>query len=220
MMAITLGGNAPASGARVRYGAARMRVFLAVLIGLAFASAARAEGPQPFDQLPAVSSRGRLSVDGGLVLALPATWQTGLSTGVGGGVAYGRTFALGVRASWSTSTESSLAWTVSHDDYRARVTGGVQRAVGRGVLALRLGLGPTVVYEDRVRNQGARAQLTGSALETTALAAMPAGELEAVVSVHVGGPWLLVMSGGPSMLISDGDTHFGWGTQLGVGWQP
>ncbi len=222
-MAITLGRNATAPRAHVRYGAARMRVLPAVLIGLAFASAAhaaRAEGPQPFDQLPAVSSHGRLSVDGGLVLALPATWQTGLSTGVGGGVAYGRTFTLGVRASWSTSTESSLAWTVSHDDFRLRVTGGVQRAVGRGVFALRLGLGPTVVYEDRVRNQGARAGLTGSALETTAFAPMPAGELEAVVTVHVGGPWLLVMSGGPSLLLSDGAAHFGWGTQLGVGWQP
>ncbi|HTA18024.1 MAG TPA: hypothetical protein VK989_01960 [Polyangia bacterium] len=201
-----------------------MRAVAAVVVALAFPlvsiGAARAEGPQPFDQLPAVSSRGRLSVDGGLVLALPATWQTGLSTGVGGGVAYGRTLALGVRASWSTSTESSLAWTVSHDDYRLRVTGGVQRAAGRGLFALRLGLGPTFVYEDRVRNQGARAQLTGSALETTALAAMPAGELEAVVTVHVGGPWMLVMSGGPSMLISDGDAHFGWSTQLGVGWQP
>lgn len=219
-MAITLGRNAPALGVRVRYGAARMRALPAVLVALALAGSARAEGPQPFDQLPAVSSAGRLSVDGGLVLALPATWQTGLSTGVGGGVAYGRTFALGVRASWSTATESSLAWTVSHDDYRLRVTGAVQRAAGRGVFALRLGLGSTMVYEDRVRNQGARAGLTGSALETTAFALMPAGELEAVVTVHVGGPWLLLMSGGPSLLISDGAAHGGWATQLGVGWQP
>ncbi|HEX4406187.1 MAG TPA: hypothetical protein VH560_15220 [Polyangia bacterium] len=197
-----------------------MRAVAAVVIALALVRTARAEGPQPFDQLPAVSSRGPLSVDGGLVLALPATWQTGLSTGVGAGVAYGRTFALGVRASWSTSTESSLAWTVSHDDYRLRVTGAVQRAAGRGVFALRLGLGPTMVYEDRVRNQGARAGLTGSALETTALAAMPAGELEAVVTVHVGGPWLMLMSGGPSLLVSDGAWHSGWGTLLSVGWQP
>jgi hypothetical protein len=49
---------------------------------------------------------------------------------------------------------------------------------------------------------------------------MPAGELEAVVGVHVGGPWLLVLSGGPSLVVSDGVAHGGWTTLLGVGWQP
>ena len=195
-------------------------IVFVLLGGLALGGSARAEGPQPFDQLAKVTSSGRMSVDGGLVLGLPATWQTGLSTGVGAGVTYGRTFALGVRASWSTSTESSLAWTVSHDDFRLRVTGAVQRAVGRGSFALRLGLGPTLVLEDRIRNQGMRAGLTGSALETTTLSTLPAGELEAVVGVHVGGPWLLVLSGGPSLVVSDGVAHGGWTTLLGVGWQP
>jgi hypothetical protein len=197
-----------------------MRCSVVVALILGAATVAHAEGPTPVDELRKVTSSGPLSVDGGLVLALPATWQTGLSTGAGVGVGYGRRLVLGARASWSRSTESSLTWTVSHQDIRLRVTGALQRAVGRGAFALRLGVGPTMVYEDRVRNQGARAGLTGSALETTALAAMPAAELEAVVSVHVGGPWLLVLSGGPSLLLSDGDWHGGWTTQLGVGWQP
>jgi hypothetical protein len=77
-----------------------------------------------------------------------------------------------------------------------------------------------MVYEERVRNEGARVQSTGSALEKTALALMPAGELEAVGPMHFGGPWLLVVSGGSSLLVSDGSWPGGWGTQLGVGWQP
>ena len=197
-----------------------MRGVAVVVVWLAFVGAARADGPRPFDELAPVTSTGRLCVDGGLVLALPATWQTGLASGVGAGVSVGRTFAFGARASWATSTESSIAWTVTDDDMRLRATAAVQRAAGRGLFALRLGLGPTFVYEDRVRNQGQRAGLTGSALETTALATLPAGELEAIVAVHVGGPWLLVLEGGPSLLVDGGAAHGGWTTQLGVGWQP
>ena len=180
---------------------------------------ARAEGPQLTDEWP-VRSGGPLSLDAGVVLGLPATWQTGLSTGAAGGVAYGRTFVWGARASWSTATESSLAWTVNHQDMRLRVSAGAQHVAGRGTFGLRLNLGPTFVYEDRVRNQGMRAGLTGSALETSTLATIPAGELEVVVAVHVAGPWLLIVSGGPSLLVSDGVVHGGWTTQLGVGWQP
>ena len=158
-------------------------------------------------------------VDGGLVLALPVTWRTGLSTGVGGGFTSGRTFAWGVRGSWSTATESSLAWTVSHSDFRVMATGTVQHAAGRGIFALRLGLGPTLVRESRVRNQGMRAGLTGSELETSSLATIPVAALDGIVAVHVAGNWLLVVSGGPSILVSDGSVHAGWATQLGVGWQ-
>ena len=182
--------------------------------------AARAEGPSAIDELAKVTSVGDLRVDAGLVLGLPATWQTGLTTGVGGGLTCGRTFAWGVQASWSAATESSLAWTVSHDDFRLRATAAVQRAAGRGTFALRLGLGPTFVYEERVRNQGVRAGLTGSDLETSALATVPAAELEGVVALHVAGPWLIIVAGGPSLLVSDGAVHGGWTTQLGVGWQP
>jgi hypothetical protein len=181
---------------------------------------ARAEGPLLADELWRAHSAGHLSVDAGLLLGLPATWQTGLTTGVGGGFMYGRTFAWGVRASWSTATESSLAWTVGHDDFRLRATAAVQHAFGRGTLGLRLGLGPTFVYEDRVRNQGMRAHLTGSDLETTSLATVPAGDLEGVVVIHIAGPWLLILSGGPSWLVSDGAFHGGWTTQMGAGWQP
>jgi len=198
-------------------------VTVGLIVTLLGAGGARAEGPpRTIDQLAPVSSRGPLLLDAGLSLALPATWQTGLSTGVEVGAAYawGRALVVGARLSWATASESSLAWMVTHQDLRPRLTAALQRSAGRGVFALRLGLGPTVVYERRVRNQGERAGLTGSDLATSTWTTLPAGELEGVVGVHVGGPWLLVLAGGPSLLLADGAFHGGWATQLAVGWQP
>jgi len=134
---------------------------------------------------------------------------------------YGRNlFACGARASWSTATESSIAWTVTNADLDMRVVGAIQRDIGRGRLALRLGVGSTIVHETRLRNQGSRAGLTGGDLETSTLAALPAGDLEAVVALHIAGPWLLMVSGGPSVSIVSSTLRTGWASQLGVGWQP
>jgi len=65
-----------------------------------------------------------------------------------------------------------------------------------------------------------RAGLMGADLASSSLVALPAGELEAVVSVHVAGPWLMTLSGGPAMLVSEGAFHGGWLAGLGAGWQP
>jgi hypothetical protein len=198
-----------------------MRLAAILLLALALPRAAVAQDAPRLasDDWP-VRSTGRVALDGGLVMSSSATLGTGLATGVGAGVTYGRRFAFGARASWATSTESSTVWLVTHDDYRLRAVAAVQQAAGRGVFALRLGLGTTVVHEDRTRNQGARAGLTGSDLMTSATAALPAGEVEAVISVHVMGPWLLTLGGGPSALLESGALRGGWTTQLGVGWQP
>ena len=167
-----------------------------------------------------VSSTGGLTVDGGLVLEAPAALPTGLSTGIGAGLAYGRgVFAWGARASWSTATESSFVWTATHADLDLRLDGAVQRDVGRGRLALRLGIGSTVVHETRLRNQGARAGLTGSDLQTSSFTALPVAALDVVVAVHVAGPWLLMLAGGPSVSIVSSAWNVGWKTELGVGWQ-
>jgi hypothetical protein len=185
------------------------------------ASGARADDARrPVDDDWPVQSSGPLAVDAGLVLALPATWQTGLSSGIGAGVTHGRRLAWGVRGSWSAATESSLVWTVSHDDFRLRAVGVLQQPAGRGVFALRLGLGPTFVYEHRTRNQGARAGLTGSDLESSALAAFPGADLEGVVTVHIVGRWSFMLGGGPTAIVADGALHGGWTAQLGAGWQP
>jgi hypothetical protein len=196
-------------------------ILVVFAVVLALPRAAKADEPPRLasDEWP-VRSTGRLAVDGGLVMGPSLTLLTGLATGVGAGVTYGRRLLVGARASWATATESSLVWTVTHDDYRLRAIAALQQPVGRGAFALRLGLGTTVVHEDRTRNQGARAHLTGADLSTSTTAALPAADLEAVVAVHVAGPWLFLVSGGPSALVSDGALVWGWTAQLGAGWQP
>jgi hypothetical protein len=168
-----------------------------------------------------VSSAGPLTVDGGLLLALPTALGTGLSSGVGLGVTRGRLLGWEARASWSTATESSIPWTVTQDDIRLRAGAVLQHVLGRARVGLRLGLGPTIVYESRLRNQGTRAGLTGSDLQTSATEVFAAGELEGVIGLHIFGPWLLAMSGGPGLALgSSGAARGGWLSQIGVAWQP
>jgi hypothetical protein len=181
---------------------------------------ARADGPLFSDDSLKITSCGCWTVDGGLVVGFPAALPTGLTRGVGAGVTYGHVWTAGARASWSTATESTTAWQVTHSDLRLRVTGGVEHIAGRGSLGLRLGLGGTLVHESRLRNQGMRAGLTGSELMTSAFAMLPAADVEAVVGVHVFGPWLLEVSGGPTLEIFDGAAHGAWTAQVGVAWQP
>ena len=160
-----------------------------------------------------------LAVDAGLQVGFPAALPTGLARGLGAGVAWGRCLALGGRASYTTVTESSDAWIVTHHEVGLRVTGAVQRAVGRGLLALRLGAGGTVVHESRLRQQGTRAGLAGDALATSATALVPAANLDAVVGISIRGPWRLQLGGGPAIVIDDGP-HAGWSASVGVAWQP
>jgi hypothetical protein len=191
------------------------------LLVMALSGAAAAEeAARLADDQWAYRPGGPLALDGGLLVAPPASLGTGMATGFGAGVTLGRRVALGARASWGTATESSLVWIVRHDDFRLRATTGLQRAVGRGVLGLRLGVGATIVHEERTRIQAARAGSMSTDLMTSATATLPAGELEAVVAVHVAGPWLLVVNGGPSAFVSEGALKGGWLAQLGVGWQP
>jgi hypothetical protein len=198
-----------------------MRRPVVLTLCLAWLAPAAAQGDGgATDDTWRVGSSGALAVDGGLIVGFPAALPTGLSTGVGAGVTVGRTLTWGARASWATATESSLPWTVTHRDLRLRVTGGVQATPGRGAIGLRLGLGGTLVHETRVRNQGMRAGLTGDALENSALAMLPAADLDAVIALHIAGPWLLVTSGGPSLDIHGGKLHAGWSAELGVAWQP
>jgi hypothetical protein len=197
----------------------RPAVCLACCLGLPRASHAD-DGALLTDDTWRYQAAGELAVDGGLVLGFPAALPTGLAKGIGAGVTVGRQLAWGARASWITATESSLPWTVTHSDLRLRITGALQKAAGRGTIGLRLGLGGTLVHESRVRNQGMRAGLTGSDLESSAFTMLPAADLDAVVALHVAGPWLLMMSGGPSVDLFDSKLHAGWSAQLGVAWQP
>jgi hypothetical protein len=166
----------------------------------------------------------RHTLDGGLVLALPAALATGLSVGVGlaylRAVTSGGRVLVGARASWSTATEYTLTESVRNDDIRLRLNLAVQQVLGRGAFGLRLGLGATTIYEGRTRAQGNRAGLEGSALATSAWYLLPAGELEGVVFLRVWKAWGMSLSGGPTLHLVDGSPRFGWSSSLGVLWQP
>ena len=185
---------------------------IAVLLAGFIPTTARADEPVVTASGLRYQSGGPLTVDGGLLLALPTALGPGLSTGFGLGVTWGRVFAIEARTSWSTATESSIPWTVTQSDLRLRVGGVLQRTLGRARVGLRLGIGPTIVHETRLRN--------GSTLQTSAFATLPAGELEAVVAVHLFGPWLVTLSGGPSAAFDDPGFRGGWVSLIGAGWQP
>ena len=151
-------------------------------------------------------------LDAGLFTSPATALGPSLSTGAAAGVSRGHRFAWQLRASWSTATESSIAWTATHSEVRLRAGGLIQHRLGRAQVGLRLGAGPTFVHETRTRNQ--------SSLQTSALSTIAGADLEAVVAVHIWNRWLLVMSGGPDASWSEGTAHAGWLAQMGVGWQP
>jgi hypothetical protein len=191
-----------------------------VWVGAVAISPARA---QPLEaESPTATTKNTL--DAGLVLATPAELATGMSEGVGAAfsrrLTSGGGLAWGARASWSTATEYTEIDTVRNDDIRMRLYGVVQHQAGRGSFGLRLGAGATAVYEGRTRAQGARAGLTGSALESTTWSLLPAADLDVVVMVRVWRAWGMSLTGGPSFHMVDGSVHKGWSTGLGVSWQP
>jgi hypothetical protein len=171
------------------------------------------------DDTFATRAGGPYIVDAGLLIGQPAALPTGITTGIGAGVTRecGCLFSYGVRASWSSETDLSTVWTLTHWDMRVRAIGSIRHTAGRGTLALRLGVGPTFVREDRYLTQGMRA---GNLQETTAFAMLPAGELEAVVGLHIAGPWLAMVSAGPTLDVVNDKLRGGWIAQIGVGWQP
>jgi hypothetical protein len=62
--------------------------------------------------------------------------------------------------------------------------------------------------------------VTGDELMTSAWRAIPAGDLQGVISLHLAGRWLVTAGGGPSLHVVDGQLRAGWTAQLGAAWQP
>ena len=179
------------------------------------------EGRLLGDDTFALQSHGQLVLDGGLLVAMPAALPAGMSTGLGAGITRECScwWAYGARLSWSQISESSVPWTATHMDFRLRATAAVRHRFGRGSLALRLGAGTTVVYEHRTRNGSTRLPPM-SGFSSRAVAALPAADLEGVVALHVTGPWLFVVSAGPSVDYFDSKLRGGFTAMLGIGWQP
>jgi hypothetical protein len=197
----------------------KIRLTIALgLLGL-LPSRARADARALVGETSGTPVTAPLSIDAGLLLALPTALGPGLSTGIGLGLTRGRTLAWEMRASWSTATESSISWTTTQWDLRLRVGGALQATLGRARVGLRIGIGPTIIHETRTRNQGMTANLTGDALGSSSFATLPAGDLEAFLALHVFGAWLFTVSGGPSAALQSGDFRLGWLSMIGVGWQ-
>jgi hypothetical protein len=163
---------------------------------------------------------GRLQIDVGAGFGFPTALTTGLSTGVSAGATVGECpLRWGVRAAWVSTTESNLVWSVTNSDLHLRLTGSAQHDAGRGTFAVRAGIGPTMIHETKVRNQGMRAGLTGTDLQTSAFQLAPALDLEAVVLLHITGPWMVVLAGGPSAALVGSKLHGSWNAEIGVAWQ-
>ncbi len=171
------------------------------------------------DAWPVVATR-TLVVDGGLLAGHPVALPTGLSRGLGAGATVGHGwFRFGGRVGWVTATESTLSFEVTHRDLQVRALAGIEQVAGRGRIGLRLGAGGTLVHESRRRAQGDRAGLMGDDLATTALALVPAGDIEVTVGLAIFGAWSVALAGGPSLAVIDGELGTSWIAQLGVGWQ-
>jgi hypothetical protein len=156
----------------------------------------------------------------GIYAARPAALSTGMSTGLGLGWQLGERFTYGVQLAWSSATEFTRTREVRHDDLRLRARVGIQGGRGRGMAALRLGLGPSLVLENTTRNQGQRAGLTGSDLETSAQRLVPGLDLEASVGLRIWEDWGAVIGGGPNLHLLDGEARFGWQGVVSVAWMP
>lgn len=158
----------------------------------------------------------------GLVTALPTALGPGLSTGVGVEAIHGGTLSWGARASWSQATEYTELWAVTHQEIRVRAVGVLQAPVGRATVGLHLGLGPTVLYESRVRAQSARLGNSGLALNQRAWAVAPGVDLQVAVALPIFvpfdavGPVGAALSLGPTLHVFQGETVLGWVAHLSV----
>lgn len=206
-----------------------MRSVLALVVGLGPPGVAVAQPPAapapatPSDRFP-YHADGCLLIDAGVVVGAPTALPTGMTTGAAVGASGGagpaaRWLRLGGRAAVTSATESNVAWTVTHREVLARATATARHTAGRGEVGLRLGLGASLVHERRHRNQGERAGLEGEDLETTAVAVVPALDVELVADLAVLGPWGLQLAAGPSLARVDGAVAARWLATVGVSWR-
>ncbi|MFT3693037.1 MAG: hypothetical protein QM831_07840 [Kofleriaceae bacterium] len=189
-----------------------MRVALLLLAGARVATA------EPFE----TEASGPITLDAAYVIAKPAALQTGMSTGLGATITHtcGCNLSYGAELSWGRVSEPGATWIVTQDDYRLRVVGAVRHDIGRGSIALQLGVGPVLIHENRDRQQGMRAGLSGDELHTSGTTIAPSAALEAIVTMKVQGPWALHAGAGPAADIFDGDLHAGWQVEVGLAWAP
>lgn len=197
------------------------RTVLLVACGLWLVGGASAWADEPVD-LAAVPTPEALPrhVEFGLTTGLPAALGTGLSSGIVVGAQHAGTLTWGMRAAYTQATEYTTIWAVTHREIHLRVVGGLQAALGRGSVGVRLGAGATVLYESRARAQAARLGDAATGLDTSAWSLLPGAELEAFVALPIVAGVGLGLSAGPSLHLFQGSVTPGWLAQLTAVWWP
>lgn len=153
----------------------------------------------------------------GVSSALPALLETGMALGVGAEVLTAGGLAWGLSTGLGAAGESNQTWRVEHLEWRLRLLGALQHRAGRGLFGLRIGAGFTLVGETRLRHQAARLGLPDEEAEVSALALVPAADLQVAIAVEVLAGWGLSFALGPSLhLPVSGSARIGFNGQLGV----
>lgn len=172
---------------------------------------------------PGSESCPELTLEAGVVSALPALMEVGQMLGGMAAltVGYGP-FLYGVRASVAAAEEYSQSWRVSHTEVRLRALGGVRAAVGRGTWILRLGLGLTVVHEERERHDVEEVGVSNVVASDSASAAVPAVDLEGGLVLHLAGDWGLALFAGPTLHFGPdtGGARWGYTGSVALVWTP
>jgi hypothetical protein len=153
----------------------------------------------------------------------PVMMATGQATGVaasvrGGSLLGNDNWQPGLEFAWARASEYPIQWQVTHDELRLRGALAWMPPIGRGSIGVRLQAGATAVHEVRDRAQAGRLD-AADALQQTAWALAPGGELLTAVDLALGTRWGLQLAAGPSLHAWQG-VRIGWTATLGIGWQP
>ncbi len=160
-------------------------------------------------------------VVGSLLAGKPAVLGTGATMGVGAAWGVAGPVGWGIQSSWSTATEYTPTWTVTHSEWRVRGYGELCHRPGRGLLCVRGQIGTTTLWESRTRDQASRiSTLQTGALDTSAVRLMPGAELLASIGLRVYESWGVQLQAGPSAHIYGGSLVNSWVGTLGVVWIP
>ena len=193
-------------------------------MGLVGGRAGHAAVPAEGAEGAGASPLGGLTLEAGLLSALPGLLTVGQT--LGGEIAIGHgsgVLGYGFATSLSTSDHDTLSWHETHLELRLRARVGVRVAAGRARWGLRVGAGVSVVHIARTPHPiGTRGE-DGADLARGEWIGVPAFELEGGVTLGLIGDWGLSLFVGPTFhvgAVADRDNVWGWRGAIGLVWAP
>lgn len=201
-----------------------MRRLAAVVVamGLVGGRAGHAAVPAEGAEGAGASPLGGLTLEAGIMSALPGLLTVGHT--LGGEIAIGHgsgVLGYGFATSLSTAEEDSLSWHETYLELRMRARVGIRVAAGSALWGLRFGAGVSVVHIGRTPH-GTPGE-DGEGLATSEWIGVPAFELEGGVTLGLTGDWGLSLFVGPTFhvgAVADRDNVWGWRGALGLVWAP